>query len=227
MSIETGLEWNRAVARHVDRLVLREDALQASGRWAAAGATLAEVAEARLDASPWCQPGDQPLVDLPRSHFRLRTEPVPGRFYPRLAFTDLAQGPRDLHPVRLLAYEGERLSVDPNHPLAGWAPQLVLRKSDAEPALGARMADLFQGPGLQIPPADPARAYFSLDSLSRADESPDGQFYAEPRFVHHLDAVCRGEITRLYARFTRPGMRVLDLMASWESHLPRDPVGCA
>ncbi len=223
MSIEARLEWSSPMARHVDRLVLREGALQASGRWAAAGATLAEMPEARLDASPWCQPAGLPLAGMPHGHFRLRAEPVPGRFYPRMAFADLAQGPRDLHPVRLLACDDERLSVDPNHPLAGRMPQLVLRKSDAEPAPGPRMADLFEGPGLQQPPADPARAYFSLHDLSRADEAPDGQFYAGPRLVHHLDAVCRREISRLYARFLRPGMRVLDLMSSWSSHLPGEP----
>jgi SAM-dependent methyltransferase len=140
-----------------------------------------------------------------------------------MVFADLAQGPRDLHPVRLLDCDGSRVVVDPNHPLAAFAPQLVLRRGEREPAPGPRMADLFEGPGLQHPPADAGQAYFSLEDLSRQDESGDELFYEQPRFVHHLDAVCRGEISRLYARFLRPGMRVLDLMASWDSHLPAEP----
>jgi SAM-dependent methyltransferase len=223
MSIEARLEWSSPFARHVDRLVLPEDALHASDRWAAAGECLRADCEVRLDASPWCQPADQPVAALPRGHFRLHSEPVPGRFYPRLAFADLAQGPRDLQPVRLLESDEQVLRVDPNHPLAPYAPLLVLQRSDAEAATGHRMADLFQGPGLQPPPPDPDRAYFAVEALARQDEAGDALFYEQPRFVHHLDAVCRGEICRLYARFLQPGMRVLDLMSSWCSHLPDSP----
>lgn len=223
MNVETRLEWTCPVARHVDRLVLREGALQASARWAAAGERLLAGNEVRLDAAPWCQPAGRPAVEMPRSHFRLRAEPVPGRFYPRLAFADLAQGPRDLQPVRLLDADEAKVVADPNHPLAAFAPQLLLRRTEAEPGPGPRMAELFEGPGLQHPPADPAGAFFSLADLSRQDESGDEQFYGQPRLVQHLDAACRGEITRLYARFLQPGMRVLDLMASWDSHLPQAP----
>lgn len=220
MNVEARLEWNSAVARHVDRLVLRESALQASGRWAAAGESLRRGGEVRLDAAPWCLPAGLPVAEMPRSHFRLRTEPVPGRYYPRLAFADLAQGPRDLHPVRLLEANGEVLRVDPNHPLGARAPVLVFRPTDDVPAPGPRMADLFEGPGMQVPPEDVEQAYFHLDGRSRQDEMPDSQFYAQPRMVQHLDAACRREITRLHGRFLVSGTRVLDLMASWDSHLP-------
>lgn len=220
MSIEARLEWNCPLASHVDRLVLRESALQAAGRWAAAGETLDEAAEARMDASPWCQPAGLPPAVMPRGHFRLRADPVPGRFYPRMVFADLAQGPRDLYPVRLLACDEDKIRVDPNHALADRAPQLVLRRTDAESVPGTRMAELFAGPGLQQLPADPGQAYFSLEDVSRLDEDVDERFYAQPRLVHHLDAACLARVSRLYGRFLRPGMRVLDLMASWSSHLP-------
>ncbi len=38
--------------------------------------------------------------------------------------------------------------------------------------------------------------------------------------MQHLDATARGHITNIYARVLKPGMRVLDLMSSWVSHLP-------
>ena len=51
----------------------------------------------------------------------------------------------------------------------------------------------------------------------RAD---DALFYAEPRFVHHLDGAFRNRLTALYAERIPPDAVVLDLMASWVSHLP-------
>ena len=54
------------------------------------------------------------------------------------------------------------------------------------------------------------------------DESDDALFYAEPRFVHHLDAAFRSRLTRLYRDRIAAGAVVLDLMSSWVSHLPAD-----
>jgi len=224
MDIEARLEWTSPVARHVDRLILPASALQASGRWAEAGRQLREGAPAvALDALPWCQPVGREMAVVPRSRFRLAAEPVPGRYYPRMAFADLAQGPRDLQPVRLLAVADGQLRVDPNHPLAAHQPQLTLASTPFSPAPGQRLAELFEGPGLQVPPADPMTAYFGPDALQRQDEADDAQFYDQTRLVHHLDAHCRQHIRQLYGRFLKPGGRVLDLMASWESHLPETP----
>ena len=54
------------------------------------------------------------------------------------------------------------------------------------------------------------------------DESDDALFYAEPRFVHHLDAAFRQRLTQLYRERIPAGAVVLDLMASWVSHLPEE-----
>ena len=54
------------------------------------------------------------------------------------------------------------------------------------------------------------------------DPSDDALFYAEPRFVHHLDAAFRQRLTQLYRERIPPGAVVLDLMSSWVSHLPED-----
>jgi len=54
----------------------------------------------------------------------------------------------------------------------------------------------------------------------KLDRSDDAQFYAEPRFVQHLDGGFRARLRALYAERIPPGAVVLDLMSSWVSHLP-------
>jgi SAM-dependent methyltransferase len=54
----------------------------------------------------------------------------------------------------------------------------------------------------------------------KLDRSDDALFYAEPRFVQHLDASFRTRLTSLYRERIPPCAVVLDLMSSWVSHLP-------
>lgn len=54
------------------------------------------------------------------------------------------------------------------------------------------------------------------------DASDDVLFYAEPRFVQHLDEAFRERLTRLYRERLVPRTVLLDLMSSWVSHLPDD-----
>ena len=66
-----------------------------------------------------------------------------------------------------------------------------------------------------------------MDVLSAADRqkidgSDDALFYAEPRFVQHLDAAFRARLTELYRERIPQNAVVLDLMGSWVSHLPED-----
>src|SRR5689334_16831992 len=57
-------------------------------------------------------------------------------------------------------------------------------------------------------------------SFRRQDESADALFYAQPRFVTHIDAGAIAAVTQLYREFLPPGASILDLMSSWISHLP-------
>jgi SAM-dependent methyltransferase len=223
MPFEARLIWQCDVARHVDRLRVNDNALQADGRWLAAGRLAREQGRTELDPAPWLQPAGQPVADLPLGDFRLRSRPIAGRFYPRMAFASLAQGGRDMRPTRLMALEEGRLKADPNHPLAAWSPRLEFVPADPPAAQGLRMAELFDGPGMQRPPASINTTYLHDGGLSRQDDARDAGFYAVPRLVHHLDGACRAEISALYARFLQPGLRVLDLMSSWASHLPAEP----
>ena len=61
------------------------------------------------------------------------------------------------------------------------------------------------------------KAYFA-----RPDESPDIQFYEQPRFVTHIDDGAIGAITEYYASVMSEGADVCDLCSSWISHLPPD-----
>jgi SAM-dependent methyltransferase len=61
--------------------------------------------------------------------------------------------------------------------------------------------------------------------FDRRDPSDDADFYAAPRLVTHIDAGAIQAVSDLYAELGVPEGRVLDLMSSWVSHLPRQPDG--
>ncbi len=52
------------------------------------------------------------------------------------------------------------------------------------------------------------------------DISDDDLFYAQPRFVQHLDFKFRSRLSKLYQELLVPSYVVVDLMSSWVSHLP-------
>ena len=58
--------------------------------------------------------------------------------------------------------------------------------------------------------------------FERQDESDDAHFYAEPRFVTHIDDATIAALTTYYREVLEPQHRILDLMTSWISHLPDD-----
>ena len=63
---------------------------------------------------------------------------------------------------------------------------------------------------------------FPRGFFNRQDESDDAGFYAEPRFVVHIDAPTIAALTQAYRELLAPGGVVLDLMSSWVSHLPEE-----
>jgi len=61
----------------------------------------------------------------------------------------------------------------------------------------------------------------SEGAFSRPDESPDADFYSTDRMVSHLDTTALDTVERLVAGLvTETSPVILDLMASWDSHLP-------
>ncbi|MDD1413347.1 class I SAM-dependent methyltransferase [Dolichospermum sp. ST_con] len=56
----------------------------------------------------------------------------------------------------------------------------------------------------------------------KLDDSDDQLFYSYPRFVTHVDEGFIQQLTDLYSQRLPANTRILDLMSSWVSHLPKD-----
>ena len=59
-------------------------------------------------------------------------------------------------------------------------------------------------------------------AFSKADPEPDALFYAQPRFLTHIDDGAVRAVTALYRSLLPEGGVILDLMSSWVSHLPEE-----
>ncbi len=60
------------------------------------------------------------------------------------------------------------------------------------------------------------------NAFAKSDSASDDLFYAEPRFVTHIDGNAIAAVTSLYRELFPAGGVILDLMSSWISHLPKD-----
>ena len=61
---------------------------------------------------------------------------------------------------------------------------------------------------------------FPQNAFRRQDETPDAEFYRQPRLVTHIDDAAMAAVTQLSREYFRPDSTLLDLMSSWVSHLP-------
>jgi len=243
--LEIALEWESPHARHRDRYYFKHVDLARDNFPADLGARLqdrpvGEHAQIDILFDEWQAPYRQNLIrTLRREQFRRQSKhPVPpviprtGRFYPRRFVSDAIEMDSEANwPLRCLQAGEQELRIDLNHPLAG--RQLNLEATLlGYPPLGTEPGETPEdilvtctasGPGMQASLPDTDTDFFTDEAFRRIDEADDSDFYASPRLVQHLDATCRGHIQELYARFLLPGMRVLDLMSSWVSHLPGQP----
>ncbi len=55
---------------------------------------------------------------------------------------------------------------------------------------------------------------------SKIDESDDSFFYAQPKFVYHLDSNFRNYLKDVYKEEIKANSVIIDLMSSWDSYLP-------
>lgn len=155
-------------------------------------------------------------------------DPRVGRFYPKGKLKGLSNiYSSNMQPFRCVGLSNGHMKVDFNHPLAEVESKLsavvasVDRKESERGGTSIDWMDaLTSGPGMQARWRSLQTDFFWDGYFSREDSHPDTHFYREPRFIHHLDATAREMVQNTYARFLTDGMCVLDLMSSWESHLP-------
>jgi SAM-dependent methyltransferase len=63
---------------------------------------------------------------------------------------------------------------------------------------------------------------FPPGAFEKWDVGDDSDFYAQPRFVTHIDDTAIAALTSFYRERLPAGGVLLDLMSSWVSHLPED-----
>lgn len=160
---------------------------------------------------------------------------VVGRIYPKgYAWKALNTFPEDQTPFRIIGLENGMIVADTNHPLARYPLKIRLtmgRTLKSTPQRGGSLNDITEiitnsGPGIQIFPADHVKNVYDEYPFRRLNAVDDATFYQNARNIHHIDSTARGHVQSLYGRILRPGMRVLDFMSSWDSHIPSSLAGC-
>jgi len=156
------------------------------------------------------------------------TGPQLGRFYPKGLLKDISGVFRNnIAPFRCVGINNGNLSVDFNHPLAGKDLRLStiigkieLKQIERGGTSMDWMERLTEGPGMQARWRGQASDYLTDRAFEREDSTKDPIFYRNPRFVQHLDDTALSLVKNTYNRFLSDGMQVLDLMSSWQSHIP-------
>lgn len=239
--IEASLRWHSADAEHCERrffaaFELGHDILP--GDLASQFAVLGPGDSASVSLMPgggWIEIDPSLRLRIRRDQFRRvavkgsTVEPRLGRFYPRSLLSGVDRirtGERG--PFRCVGQDNGHLVVEFNHPLAGRQLELEIRRlhrCDTAPRSGDPGRDIVRllaedGPGMQAALAGADTDFFADAPFSREDEGDDALFYGPVRLVPHLDTTALRRLSGLYAPLLKPGMAVLDLMASWDSHLP-------
>lgn len=152
-----------------------------------------------------------------------------GRFYPLGLVSGLPgvfKG--NMTPFRCLDAGDRYYTIDLNHPLSQVPLHLTLKTATSEKGGEERgggcmdwMDTVLTGPGMQSRYDGSPTCFLDSHSFERKDGKPDTLFYEQDRFVRHIDDLAHDHLVRIYETSLTPGMAVLDLMASWESHLPQ------
>ena len=153
-----------------------------------------------------------------------------GRFYPKGMLNNVPGiFKANIQPCRCVEINNGHMTVDLNHPLSGkdLALSAVVGKVETKDVeRGGTSVDwmevLTSGPGMQARWRDRQSDYFPPGAFRRDDETPDALFYEKPRYVQHIDTTAIEMVKNTYGRFLSDDMQVLDLMSSWQSHLPEN-----
>jgi FKBP-type peptidyl-prolyl cis-trans isomerase 2 len=242
LTMEFVVTWNGETARHEERLYAEKvsvwrdlfpGTLAERLQGMAAGDTVTEV----IAREEFFAPREQRLLRTvkrqqfvpPPGHRQLDSGPLPGRFYPQ-NYLHRVPGVYDVStaPCRFLEEQRGELLFDLNHPLAGRELTLsatIIAIDSIRVERGGRCEAWLEpisnhGPGMQErSPCGPTAFYYG-QPFRRQDERSDGIFYGMPRLVQHLDDCALRIISAEYGRLLPSGGNILDLMGSWDSHLP-------
>lgn len=152
-----------------------------------------------------------------------------GRFYPKGVLADVSGIFRaNMTPFRCISNNNGHLGIAMRHPMAGKTVEMHVTVGSIRSTLAERGGSLrnwgeviTQGVGMQARWEDQPTDFFSDQPFLRKDESEDTLFYDRPRLVQHIDDTAIDIVRQLYARFLKEDTKVLDLMSSWQSHLPK------
>jgi SAM-dependent methyltransferase/FKBP-type peptidyl-prolyl cis-trans isomerase 2 len=152
-----------------------------------------------------------------------------GRFYPKGFLNNLIGiYPQNIYPFRIIEVDSQTFTADLNHPLAVYPLSVRVRVHNVavkDGDVGGRcsvwmegLAD--KGPGMQARWKGHPTDFELVEPLVRKDELQDSRFYDLARMVGHVDAQASEHLLSEYSRYLQPGMQVLDVMSSMQSHLP-------
>ena len=234
------LKWNSEQANHTDCLQANNvnmwrDILPADLQQRLIGSSPGESYElifSKGNAVPGFE--ERGLLKLKTSQFdpgpfgTLMTEPHVGRFYPQGTLTDVAGiFKANVIPFRCVERNNGHMTVDLNHPLAEQKLQVSTIIGKVAPKQYERggtsidwMEELTDGPGMQARWRNRKSDLISNSAFQRVDTAPDTDFYQKPRMTQHMDDTALEVVRNTYGRFLKDGMQVLDLMSSWQSHIP-------
>ena len=159
----------------------------------------------------------------------LQVIPRQGRFYPQGIIAGLPGVFRaNAEPCRCINVNDTVLEIDVNRPLSMYplaVSALIHDIQQVKDERGGRCEDWLEvitgnGPGMQAKYPGLATDFLGEDSFARRDNRPDNMFYATPRMVHHLDSRARSVVKDIHDNYLPKDGPILDLMASWDSHLP-------
>lgn len=239
-TLTLSLHWQGQNTTYTDRLVARRvnawrDIFPAPLLESLSGLKQGETATCHLtpgelipDHSPSQVLHLSPKAFSTRTRDGSKMQPVLGRFYPQGVLQGLpGVFPSTIIPMRVVDMDESTLTVDLNHPLAGRALTIEAHIDSLQEKQSDTGGQLFHwgeelcnnGPGMQERLPDIRTDFFTPKFFERQD-TDDRKFYTQPRIISHIDAQASLNLATMYARHLRPGMRVLDLMSSVQSHLP-------
>ena len=153
-----------------------------------------------------------------------------GRFYPKRMLKGIPNiFTFDREAFRCVGVDNGSIGVDFNHPLSQHDVTLTLHVQDVRKKFsefGGECLDWMEtitdGPGMQARWRGKPTDFLSSGAFLRENEGNDIFFYEEPRLLNHIDETAMTVIKKIYGKFLHNGMKVLDLMSGWKSHIPKN-----